>query len=397
MLTKEQHLKGPGPKRILALDGGGLRGYLTLQYLQAIEDLLRRRSPTPDTFRLCDYFDLIGGTSTGSIIAAALACGYSVGDLEKLYKNLGDAVFNPGALEREYFVPGVLAPKFDSNRVQKALDDNLGADVTLDSNRIRTGLMVMVKRLDTGSPWPLHNHPDAAYAAQDGKLFLTHVVRASTAAPTYFKPEVLDISARDGTATKGAFVDGGVSPHNDPTLQMLMVAALHGHGFRWPTGPDNLLIISVGTGFFRKTAPADKIAGMVAAKEGLLALAALMDDCARTNHALMQWLTLNMTPWEIDRALGDMQLDSQNGPKLARYARYNVLLDSTWLRNNLQETRTTNELEMLAQMDKTENMNPLAELGRKAATKQVAEEHFPRSFDIWGTRHSTGRTGALPP
>src|SRR4051794_9379775 len=136
MLTKEQHLKGPGPKRILALDGGGLRGYLTLQFLRAIEDLLRKRSKTGDTFRLCDYFDLIGGTSTGSVIAAALACGYSVGDLEKLYKSLGDAVFNPGIFEKEYFAPGVLAPKFDSRRVQEALDKSLGADVTLDSDKI---------------------------------------------------------------------------------------------------------------------------------------------------------------------------------------------------------------------------------------------------------------------
>ena len=382
MLTKDQHLMGPGPKRILALDGGGLRGYLTLQFLQTIEDLLRKRSKTPDSFRLCDYFDLIGGTSTGSIIAAALACGYAVNDLENLYKKLGDAVFNPGIFDKEYFAPGVLAPKFDSNRVQKALDDNLGAQVTLDSDKVRTGLMVMVKRLDTGSPWPLHNHPDAKFAAQDGKLLLTHVVRASTAAPTYFSPELLAISSRDGAVTQGAFVDGGVSPYNDPALQMLMVAALDGYGFRWQTGADNLLVISVGTGFFRKTYSADKIAGMVAAKGGLIALAALMDDCARTNHAMMQWLTVNMTPWNIDRVMGDMQLDSQQGPKLARYARYNVLLDPAWLQENLQETHTLVELEALAQMDKTENMEPLGKLGKKAAAKQVSENHFPSSFDV---------------
>jgi len=382
MLNKEQHLKGPGPKRILALDGGGLRGYLTLQFLEVIEELLRRRSKTPDAFRLCDYFDLIGGTSTGSIIAAALACGYAVKDLEILYKKLGDAVFNPGIFGKEYFAPGVLAPKFDSNRVQKSLDENLGADVTLDSDKIRTGLMIMVKRLDTGSPWPLHNHPDGKYAAQDGKLLLTHVVRASTAAPTYFRPELLDIRARDGTVISGAFVDGGVSPYNDPALQMLMVCALHGHGFHWQTGADDLLVISVGTGTFRKTTPADKISGMVAAQGGIVALAALMDDCARMNHAMMQWLTLNMTPWAIDRAMGDMQLDSRNGPKLARFARYDVLLEPAWLRDNLQEAHTLSELEALAQMDKTENMEPLGKLGRKAAARQVLEDHFPNSFDV---------------
>ena len=44
----------------------------------------------------------------------------------------------------------------------------------------------------------------------------------------------------------GAFVDGGVSPFNDPALQLLMLAALQGHGFHWPTGKDRLLLISVG-------------------------------------------------------------------------------------------------------------------------------------------------------
>ena len=69
-LTKEQHLDPDhAPKRILALDGGGIRGVLTLEYLDAVETLLRNRTKN-DQFLLCDYFDLIGGTSTGSIIAA---------------------------------------------------------------------------------------------------------------------------------------------------------------------------------------------------------------------------------------------------------------------------------------------------------------------------------------
>jgi hypothetical protein len=81
--TKQQHLDGTnGPKRILALDGGGIRGILTLEYLEVIESEFRRRFNSPD-FLLCDYFDLIGGTSTGSIIAAGLACGMTVEQLKK--------------------------------------------------------------------------------------------------------------------------------------------------------------------------------------------------------------------------------------------------------------------------------------------------------------------------
>ena len=73
--TLEARLTAPGPKRILALDGGGIRGVLTLGYLARIEAILRARSSTPETFCLADYFDLIGGTSTGSIIPCTTCAG----------------------------------------------------------------------------------------------------------------------------------------------------------------------------------------------------------------------------------------------------------------------------------------------------------------------------------
>jgi patatin-like phospholipase/acyl hydrolase len=230
--TKQQHLdRTRTPKRILALDGGGIRGILTLEYLGVIEEMLRKRSGAD--LLLCDYFDLIGGTSTGSIIAAALACGLSVDQLKRLYGEIGTSVF-----KEKFWRKGLFVPKFPAAPVRQALDAHLGADTPLDGERVRTGLMIMTKRLDTGSPWPLHNHPDARYAREDGRLMLNQIVRASTAAPTYFEPEQIAISTRDGNVVEGAFVDGGVSPFNDPALQLLMVAALHGHGFRWQTGRD---------------------------------------------------------------------------------------------------------------------------------------------------------------
>ena len=66
MRTRDDHLFGPGPKRILSLDGGGVRGLVTLGMLRRVETILRERMPAEkqDAFRLCDYFDLIGGTST---------------------------------------------------------------------------------------------------------------------------------------------------------------------------------------------------------------------------------------------------------------------------------------------------------------------------------------------
>ena len=379
--TKQQHLDPEhGPKRILALDGGGIRGILTLEYLAVIEAMIRQRFNDKNLL-LCDYFDLIGGTSTGSIIAAGLACGMTVDALKQLYTGIGATVFQSGFLATLQ-LQGILAPKFPSGPLQKALDAQLGADTTLDSDKIRTGLMLMTKRLDTGSPWPLNNGGRGKYAAQDGALRLTQIVRASTAAPTYFEPEQIAIHARSGAVVEGAFVDGGVTPFNDPTLQLLMLAALQGHGFCWPTGKDRLLLVSVGTGRYHQTYTAQELVSAPAAKQGLIALQSLMDDCERMNRATLQWLTNCLTPSIIDRAVGDMRLDSEKGPQLATYVRYNVVLEQDWLKKELEVDLVPDKIEQIRKMDDPANMNELADLGAKAAKKQVMPDHLPAAVDL---------------
>ena len=77
------------PKRILALDGGGIRGALTLGFLERI---VREKEGNPNLL-LCDYFDLIGGTSTGAIIAAGLSIGKTAGEIKSLYLSIGDKIF----------------------------------------------------------------------------------------------------------------------------------------------------------------------------------------------------------------------------------------------------------------------------------------------------------------
>jgi hypothetical protein len=376
LVSKQAHFDPSlAPKRILSLDGGGLRGVLTLEYLDVIEQILRRRTGKDD-LRLCDYFDLIGGTSTGSIIAAALACGMTVAQLKTLYRDLGTAVF-----QRSFFRRGVLSPKFPAERVKAALDKQLGADVTLADDRILTGLMIMTKRLDTGSPWPLHNNPKGRYAEQDGKLLLTQVVRASTAAPTYFEPERISISSRDAVVVQAAFVDGGVSPFNDPALELLMLATVQGHGFGWQRGADKLLVVSVGTGSYSEQLTTESILKMPAAEQGVRALQSLMEDCSRVNHTALQWLTKCLTPWKVDRAFGDMKSDSESGPQLATYARYNVLLEQKWLSTEVKVECSAEKVAKLAEMDNPAGMEELAEVGAKAAALQVKAEHFD-GFDI---------------
>jgi uncharacterized protein len=81
-----ERIEREGRKKLLAIDGGGIRGVLALEVLQRIEDLLKAKSGRPD-FTLAGYFDYIAGTSTGGIIAAGLAIGMSVEEILAFYQD----------------------------------------------------------------------------------------------------------------------------------------------------------------------------------------------------------------------------------------------------------------------------------------------------------------------
>jgi hypothetical protein len=174
----------------------------------------------------------------------------------------------------------------------------------------------------------------------------------------------------------------GVTPYNDPALQLLMLAGLQGYGFCWPTGKDKLLIVSVGSGQYRQPTSAKAVVSDPAALQGIVALQSLMDDCERVNRATLQWVTNYLTPWIIDRAVGDMKLDSESGPQLATYLRYNALLEEAWLNTQLGVDLGADKLEQIRKMDDPSNMDDLMNLGRKAAEKQVKPAHLPPAFDL---------------
>ena len=227
--TFDQHLdKDIGPKRILSLDGGGLRGMMSLQVLHRLESMLKERF-SDEGLRLADYFDLIAGTSTGAIIAAGLSLGMSVEEIEGHYRQLGNKVFM-----RSFWRRGLLQDSYDASAVAAALRDVYGTGL-LNREDFKTGLLVVTKRLDTGSTWALTNNPDAKYFAPNpacpsiipnGEYPLWQVVRASTAAPTFFAPEKISIHSSGSPEyedVEGFFVDGGCSPHNNPSLQACLL------------------------------------------------------------------------------------------------------------------------------------------------------------------------------
>ena len=374
-----------GPKRILALDGGGLRGVLTLGMLREIESHLRARHGGDPAFRLSDYFDLIAGTSTGAIIAGALSLGMSVDEVYGHYMRLGKFVFKRSLLRW-----GALRAKYDAADVREALQGVFGTR-TMDSADFRTGLLVMTKRLDTGSAWPITNNPGAKYfnrgtsetTIPNAKYLLWQVVRASTAAPYFFDPETVQIGRGAGglKAQTGDFVDGGVSPSNNPALQALMAATMDGYRLNWKTGADQLLVVSVGTGKADPEVGHANIVEGTAAIHAVLSLKALMEDCADQVEAVMQWLsTGSPTARHIDREMGAAG-PTLGGNALCSYLRYNVLLQADWCAENLGEQLSTKAVKALEAMDEPDNIPELDRLGRVAGRKLVRAEHFAAAFD----------------
>lgn len=368
----------PGPKRILALDGGGIRGAVTVGYLARIESLLRERHDRVDLC-LCDYFDMIAGTSTGAIIAALLATGMETSEIRELYMRLGGKIFQK---KRSWWKPWEIddrvAAQFDSTPIETELRKILG-ERTLGSDvpDIRTGLCIVTKRGDSQSTWPLINHPEGMFYEANAPIPLATAVRASTAAPTYFVPELIDV----GFGEAGAFVDGGVSMFNNPALQALMVAWLDGFPFHWEQGEDRLLLVSIGTGFWSNTRGKNAVMGSKLWDWASLVPGMLMEDADWHNQLVLQWMSNSPTSVEIDREIGDLRSDRLGDRALLSYLRYNVELSREGL-EAIGLPDLAARADELHEMSQADNRDDLTRIGEAGAERHVRDEHFPRSFDL---------------
>lgn len=398
-----ERLTAPGPKRLLALDGGGIRGLITLGFLERIETLLRQRHGSNE-LRLGDYFDLIGGTSTGAIIAAALAMGWTVTDTKAMYLRLGAASFKPAlptwlpdrvrSLALFYPAPRLSislgareigigggsrwASRFEAGPLEELLRASIGKDVTLGSEAIRTGICVVTQRVDTGSTWLLHNNPNGRYFDQNKDLPLWKLVRASTAAPVYFVPERIDYGKG-----QGAFIDGGVSMANNPGLQLFLMATLPGYNYNWATGGDKLLLVSVGAGTWERNDDVERsmrsrVWDWAASVPGIL-----MDEATKQNQLLLQALSETPTWWEIDREVDSRGRYRLTSEPLLTYLRYNVELEPKALEDlGLKRLASPRTARVLREMSATENRHDLALIGERAGERSIFASHFPIGFDV---------------
>lgn len=375
-------------KRILALDGGGVRGLITLGILEAIERELAGRSGRPD-FVLSDYFDLIAGTSTGSIIATGLAMGMKVDDLVRLYLKYSPSIF-PKTRRK-----GLLVNKYDAAPLEKLLTEVVG-DEALETQKLKTGLMICAKRMDTDSAWVLTNNPAAKYwDCEDDSFFpnrlykIRMLVRASTAAPTFFAPVLIDISSGKKGFKKetGLFVDGAISGHNSPALQSVLTAILPAYGFGWQPGEDRLLVISVGTGWRRDRRDPAAFIKQNPMSQGIAALQGLINDTVKNDLMVMQALSNPKLAWPINSEVGGLEGAVIAPTPLFAFQRYDAGLDESAvvealkihsMKPKAREKLVATLRDMAATSEP--NLRACLALGREAG-RRVDRAHFPDVFN----------------
>ena len=362
-------IKSDGPKKILALDGGGIRGILTVEVLAKIEGMLRQKLARGHDFVLADYFDFFAGTSTGAIIAACLAWRMSIDRIRDFYLQNGREMFDKSSLLNRYY-----RHKFEDQKLSARLRQEFGADTTLGSEKLDALLMMVLRNASTDSPWPISNNPGAKYndctrADCNLNLPLWQLVRASTAAPTYFPPEVVSVGQREFI-----FVDGGITMYNNPSFQAFLMATVQPFNLNWPAGENNLLLVSVGTG----TSP-DANADLRPDEMNVLYNAssipsALMAAALNEQDFLCRVFGKCLAGDPLDREVGDMiGAKGPVQPRLFTYLRYNAELTRHGLAGlGLAGIDPKN----VQQLDSIQYIADLQAVGSTVADKKVSLDHF---------------------
>jgi uncharacterized protein len=185
-------------RRILTIDGGGIKGVFPAAFLAELEDWLGEP--------IYDYFDLIAGTSTGGIIAAGLALGQTAGELLQLYKEAGPSIFPPRKMTSS--LKRLLRAKYSLEPLRLALDKAFG-DRRIGHCRKR----LLVPALDLAAErvyiYKTAHHPSLV---RDYKVPVVDVGLATVAAPTYFPIHLSE---------DGAYVDGSLWARNPLALAVV--------------------------------------------------------------------------------------------------------------------------------------------------------------------------------
>lgn len=230
--------------KILSIDGGGIRGVIPAVLLGELEERTGQS--------IVDLFDLVVGTSTGGILAAGLTVPgdngrpkYTADDMLDLYVSRGAEIFQRSLWDRIMDAGGALDEMYDHQPLETILAEYLGDATLTDCLR-----PIVVTTYDIEERQPYYCKTSAAVDdGPDRNHLLRDVARATSAAPTYFEPKILDSLA--DVQTRRVLVDGGVFVNN-PAMCAFAEAYAHGQT------PDQIVLAAFGTGIATRKIAYDK-------------------------------------------------------------------------------------------------------------------------------------------
>ncbi len=372
------------PKRLLSIDGGGLCGLIPAEALILIEKQLDELTGEPRP--LCERFDLIGGTSTGAILAAGLCLGLKAAQLRDFYLNFGKGIFTKVFFLKRFW------HTYPSEPLEQHLKDVFGENTSLGSSKVRPQLLIVAKNATLGTTWFFNNNPKGKYFSTNASLPLWQIVRASSAAPTFFPPQKILLPDQQGKVHDYEFIDGGVSTYNNPSLQLFLEATDPQYKNGWPTGPDKLLLLSLGTGFNSITIEEGKAVGYNVLDWARYTVHGLMGDANLQQNVLMHLIGQNpagevvtsaaeMAAVRATGAPGEDALDFMNNglsaKKLLTYQRITVSLTRARLDGlGLMDVDPVK----VREMDAVDQIGNMQRVGAAVAKEQVKMEPLKQFF-----------------
>ncbi len=227
---------------ILSIDGGGIRGIIPAKVLAELEQELL--SINPDK-KLYEHFDLICGTSTGAILAIAIALGIPAADLVKFYKDHAKLIFPKWYLK---VLPrssrAIVTSIYSTKQLRKKLEEiysaaNGGTPPTL--NDLKANVCIPTFNGVDGKINVLKTRHNEEYM-RDYKLPAHEVALSSASAPIYFPPHTFSFSNEHGIGQNVNMIDGGVFANNPSLIGILEATDKIGHNFY------DIRLLSLGTG-----------------------------------------------------------------------------------------------------------------------------------------------------
>ncbi|KXX75712.1 Kinesin light chain [Madurella mycetomatis] len=296
-----------GAVRLLALDGGGVRGLSSLMILRRLMEAVDPNAPP----RPSDYFDMIGGTSTGGLIAIMLGrLRMTVDECIDAYTSLSDKVFEKKS--HRINIKGKLQGRFDTDELEQAVKQilaarGLGEDALLKDSDFSCKVFVCATSKETGDTVCLTSYRSPRSDNSDLLNFtkIWQACRATSAATTFFDPIAIGPFGEE-------FVDGALGANNPIHALWNQAQDVWGDQLRGSLQ----CIVSIGT--------------------GVPALKPVRDDVRGI------WATLRELATETEKTAEHFRRDKPDLDDEGRYYRFNV--DRGLEEIGLEESKKKNEI-----------------------------------------------------